>query len=229
VAEPEVEKEKTLERGANPRRPVFTLVFTALALRTRAPPLGVRALLPVARCRSSGSLGALLSSPALDVRLPTALQVGSKFRPKREQRQPRVTRSHVRIRAHEVRPANCNGTMPAHQHPSFESRPRPSLGRRGAPRHLEGTRRRRRSRRRRGVRSDDGIARRKRGAAVRPRAERRRRPAGRVERARPGGGDGHWRQRRRTGLQRSLGATVAAALGRGPRALSRRHLPKVGE
>ena len=41
----------------------------------RAPPLGVRALYPVARCQSSGPLGALLSSPALDVRLPTALQV----------------------------------------------------------------------------------------------------------------------------------------------------------
>ena len=39
------------------------------------PPLGVRALLPVARYRSSGPLGALLSSPALDVRLITALQV----------------------------------------------------------------------------------------------------------------------------------------------------------
>jgi len=39
------------------------------------PPLGVRAFLPVARCRSSGPLGALLSSPALDVRLMTALQV----------------------------------------------------------------------------------------------------------------------------------------------------------
>jgi len=31
--------------------------------------------LPVTRYRSSGPLGALLSSPALDVRLPTALQV----------------------------------------------------------------------------------------------------------------------------------------------------------
>ena len=34
-----------------------------------------RALLPATRCQSSGPLGALLSSPALDVRLPTALQV----------------------------------------------------------------------------------------------------------------------------------------------------------
>jgi len=42
----------------------------------RAPPLGASALLPVARCQSSGPLGALLSSPALvDVRLLTALQV----------------------------------------------------------------------------------------------------------------------------------------------------------
>ena len=34
-----------------------------------------RALLPATRCQSSGPLGALLSSPALGVRLPTALQV----------------------------------------------------------------------------------------------------------------------------------------------------------
>ena len=47
--------------------------FKALALRTRTP--GARALLPVTRSRSSGPLGALLSSPALDVRLITALQV----------------------------------------------------------------------------------------------------------------------------------------------------------
>ena len=33
------------------------------------------ALLPATRCQSSGPLGALLSSPALDVRLMTALQV----------------------------------------------------------------------------------------------------------------------------------------------------------
>ena len=44
-----------------------------MALRTRTP--GARALLPVTRSRSSGPLGALLSSPALDVRLMTALQV----------------------------------------------------------------------------------------------------------------------------------------------------------
>ena len=44
-----------------------------MALRTRTP--GARALLPVTRSRSSGPLEALLSSPALDVRLPTALQV----------------------------------------------------------------------------------------------------------------------------------------------------------
>ena len=47
--------------------------FTALSLRTRTP--GARALLPATRYRSSGPLGALLSSPALDVRLMTALQV----------------------------------------------------------------------------------------------------------------------------------------------------------
>ena len=47
--------------------------FKALALRTRTP--RARALLPVTRSRSSGLLGALLSSPALDVRLITALQV----------------------------------------------------------------------------------------------------------------------------------------------------------
>ena len=41
--------------------------------RTRTP--GARALLPATRYRSSGPLGALLSSPALDVRLMTALQV----------------------------------------------------------------------------------------------------------------------------------------------------------
>ena len=44
-----------------------------MALRPRTP--GARALLPVTRHRSSGPLGALLSSPALDVRLMTALQV----------------------------------------------------------------------------------------------------------------------------------------------------------
>jgi hypothetical protein len=47
--------------------------FTALSLRTRTP--GARAFLPVTRCQSSGPLGALLRSPALDVRLMTALQV----------------------------------------------------------------------------------------------------------------------------------------------------------
>ena len=47
--------------------------FKALSLRTRTP--GARALLPATRCQSSGPLGALLSSPALDVRLITALQV----------------------------------------------------------------------------------------------------------------------------------------------------------
>ena len=35
----------------------------------------VQGLLPATRCQSSGPLGALLSSPALDVRLLTALQV----------------------------------------------------------------------------------------------------------------------------------------------------------
>jgi len=40
----------------------------------RAPPRA-RALLPATRCQSSGPLGVLLSSPALDVRLMTALQV----------------------------------------------------------------------------------------------------------------------------------------------------------
>ena len=44
-----------------------------MALRTRTP--GARALLPVTRCRASGQLGALLSSPVLGVRLMTALQV----------------------------------------------------------------------------------------------------------------------------------------------------------
>ena len=44
-----------------------------MALRPRTP--GARALLPATRSRSSGPLGALLSSPALDVRLMTALQV----------------------------------------------------------------------------------------------------------------------------------------------------------
>ena len=44
-----------------------------MALRTRTP--RARALLPATRCQSSGPLGALLSSPALDVRLMTALQV----------------------------------------------------------------------------------------------------------------------------------------------------------
>ena len=45
----------------------------ALSLRTRTP--GARALLPATRSQSSGPLGALLSSPALDVLLMTALQV----------------------------------------------------------------------------------------------------------------------------------------------------------
>ena len=44
-----------------------------MALRTRTP--RARAILPATRSRSSGPLGALLSSPALDVRLITALQV----------------------------------------------------------------------------------------------------------------------------------------------------------
>ena len=44
-----------------------------MALRPRTP--GARALLPATRCQSFGPLGALLSSPALDVRLLTALQV----------------------------------------------------------------------------------------------------------------------------------------------------------
>ena len=44
-----------------------------MALRTRTP--GARALLPATRCRASGQLGALLSSPVLGVRLMTALQV----------------------------------------------------------------------------------------------------------------------------------------------------------
>ena len=44
-----------------------------MALRTRTP--GARAFLPVTRCQSSGPLGVLLSPPALDVRLMTALQV----------------------------------------------------------------------------------------------------------------------------------------------------------
>ena len=47
--------------------------YTALSLRTRTP--GARALVPATRCQSSGSLGVLLSPPALDVRLMTALQV----------------------------------------------------------------------------------------------------------------------------------------------------------
>ena len=55
-------------RGANlgARRPVLWPC-------DRAPPRGARALLPATRPRASGPLGALLSSPALDVRLPTAL------------------------------------------------------------------------------------------------------------------------------------------------------------
>ena len=52
--------------GTIPRRRV-------MALRPRTP--GARALLPVTRCRASGQLGALLSSPVLGVRLMTALQV----------------------------------------------------------------------------------------------------------------------------------------------------------
>ena len=44
-----------------------------MALRPRTP--GARALLPATRCRASGQLGALLSSPVLGVRLMTALQV----------------------------------------------------------------------------------------------------------------------------------------------------------
>ena len=47
--------------------------FTSISLRSRTP--GARALLPATRCQSSGPLEALLSSPALDVRLLTALQV----------------------------------------------------------------------------------------------------------------------------------------------------------
>ena len=44
-----------------------------MALRPRTP--WARALLPATRCRASGQLGALLSSPVLGVRLLTALQV----------------------------------------------------------------------------------------------------------------------------------------------------------
>ena len=44
-----------------------------MALRPRTP--GARALLPATRCRASGQLEAFLSSPVLDVRLLTALQV----------------------------------------------------------------------------------------------------------------------------------------------------------
>ena len=44
-----------------------------MALRPRTP--WARALLPVTRSRASGQLEALLSSPVLDVRLITALQV----------------------------------------------------------------------------------------------------------------------------------------------------------
>ena len=44
-----------------------------MALRPRTP--GARAILPVTRSRASGQLEALLSSPVLDVRLITALQV----------------------------------------------------------------------------------------------------------------------------------------------------------
>ena len=49
---------------------IWNLVFVQLFVY-----LFIRALLPVARSRSSGPLGVLLSSPALDVRLMTALQV----------------------------------------------------------------------------------------------------------------------------------------------------------
>ena len=45
------------------------------AVFTKTQTHRARALLPATRHRSSGPLGALLSSPALDVRLPTALQV----------------------------------------------------------------------------------------------------------------------------------------------------------
>ena len=56
-----------------PRPSETRVYFKALALRTRTP--GARALLPATRHRSSGPLGALLSSSALDVRLLIALQV----------------------------------------------------------------------------------------------------------------------------------------------------------
>ena len=47
-----------------------------MVLRPRTPHAPrARALLPATRCRSSGPLGVLLSPPALDVRLPTPLQV----------------------------------------------------------------------------------------------------------------------------------------------------------
>ena len=54
-----------LVRRTNPRRPVLWPC-------DRAPPRA-RALLPATRSRASGPLGALLSSPALGVRLMTAL------------------------------------------------------------------------------------------------------------------------------------------------------------
>ena len=86
---------------------------TQLTLREACPGSGIkggvffrpsisRALLPATRCQSSGPLGALLSSPALDVRLMTALQVlqvptqlarrwvsGCGQKRKKENRQPR--------------------------------------------------------------------------------------------------------------------------------------------
>jgi len=70
----------------NPERCRTPSETHVMALRTRTPHRA-RALLPVTRSRSSGPLGALLSSPALDVRLITALQVLQVLRTHRRKRQ----------------------------------------------------------------------------------------------------------------------------------------------
>ena len=63
-------------RGGQPKAVSLPVLYGPSPANAHpAPSRGVRALLPVARSRSSGPLGGLLSPPALDVRLMTALQV----------------------------------------------------------------------------------------------------------------------------------------------------------
>ena len=109
----------------------------------RALPLGVRALQPVARSRSSGPLGALLSSPALDVRLITALQVLQVLRRGKKGGERLFVRRSRRVRVDVWEASYCslNVSNPSSVTPSFSgtrSPPRPLLRRRSTIKLLYG-------------------------------------------------------------------------------------------